>query len=215
MPSHQLEGLRTSVLTRGSPRVTAFPIVVKVTGLPPLFFYRLFVLFGILAFFVAFIFVMPTLAALPARDRVPEVVLAFHSLTIFCYLLALHLVRARPSTITVGRVARSTFAVRMTVVEKIRDPFAIGGGGLLHVFQFTTMDLTRIRVGWRRLLAAWVSLGICLRRYLSIWESFSFSMASSIKRSIRSSQEWVRAVLSDIFLQFSQVLGGILPTSQR
>ena len=71
-------------------------------------------------FYVAFIFIMPTLAAIPACDRAAEVVLVFHLLTIFCFLLALQLEHASASLVTVGRLARSTFVVRRRTVEKIR-----------------------------------------------------------------------------------------------
>ena len=115
-------------LTRGSPRVTASPIRVTLTGLPPPFFFHLLMLFGFAAFYLAFILVMPTFAAISACNRVAEMVLVFHLLTIFCYLLALQLEHASASPIIVRGVARSTFVACRTTVENIRDPFAIGGG---------------------------------------------------------------------------------------
>ena len=63
--------------------------------------------------------------------------------------------------------------------------------------------------------SARVSLRRCLRRHLSMWESFSLSMANSISRSTRSSYERVRVFLSDVPLQLSHVLVGIFPTSHR
>ena len=54
----------------------------------------------------------------------------FYLLTILSFLLALRLEEASASPITVMGVARSTFVVRGTTVEKIRGPFAIGGGGV-------------------------------------------------------------------------------------
>ena len=84
-------------------------------------------------FRLAFILVMWTLAATSAGNRAAELVLVFHLLTILGFLLALKLQQAGASPITVGRMARSTFVVRRTIVEKIKGLFAIGGRGLLHV----------------------------------------------------------------------------------
>ena len=65
----------------------------------------------------------------------------FYLLTILTFLLALRLEEASASPITVMGVARSTFVVRGTTVEKIRGPFAIGGGGgLLHNFKEERKD---------------------------------------------------------------------------
>ena len=71
----------------------------------------------------------------------------FDVLIIFGFLLVLKLEEAGASPITVMGVARSRFAVPRTTVEKIKDPFAVGGGGLLHVFKLTTTALTRVKVG--------------------------------------------------------------------
>ena len=103
--------------------------MVTFTGvLMPLFF-RFLMFLGLVAFYVAFIFIMPTLAAISTRCRATEMVLVLQLLTILSFLLALQLEQARTPPITVGRVARSTFIVRRTTIEKIRGPFAFGGGG--------------------------------------------------------------------------------------
>ena len=83
---------------------------------------------GFAAFYAAFTFIMPTLAALAARYRAAELVMLLHLLTILSFLSGLYFEQARTSPITVGRVARSTFVVRRAIVEKIRGPFAFGGG---------------------------------------------------------------------------------------
>ena len=73
-----------------------------------------------------------------------------------CLLLALRWDEASALPITVKGVARSTFVVRgstflvlRTTVEKIENSFAIGGRGLLHVFQLPTAAITRVRVELR------------------------------------------------------------------
>ena len=100
---------------QGSPRVTASPIRVTLTRLPPFLFFRFLMFSGSAAFNAAYIFVMPTLAAIAARDRAPEVVLVFYVPTIFSLLLTLQLEEAKASPITVMDVARSTFVVSMSV----------------------------------------------------------------------------------------------------
>ena len=74
----------------------------------------------------------------------------FDVLIIFGFLLVLKLEEAGASPITVMGVAGSTFVVPRTTVEKIKDPFAVEGGGLLHVFQLTTTAVTRVKVGLKR-----------------------------------------------------------------
>ena len=130
----------------GSPRVTASPIRVTLTRLLPFLFFRFLVVSGFAAFNVTFIFVMPTLAAIPARDCAAEVVLVFYVPNIFSLLLTLQLEEASASPITVMDVARYTFVVRRTTVRKIGNPFAIGAGGLLQVPQLPTTTLTGVKV---------------------------------------------------------------------
>ena len=105
---------------------------------------------GFAAFYVAFIFTMPTLAGIPAPYCAAGKVLVLHPWTILGFLLPLQLNRARISAITVESVAMSTFVVHRTTEEKIRGPFAIGAGGLLHVFQLSTSAAERVRVGLTR-----------------------------------------------------------------
>ena len=101
-------------------------------------------------FYVAFIFIMPALAAISARYRAAEMVLVLCLLTIFGFLLALQLEQASTSPITVWRVAASALVVRRTTAEKIRDPFTIGGGHFFHMFQLPTTAFPRVRLGLRR-----------------------------------------------------------------
>ena len=99
---------------------------------------------------MAFIFIMPMLAAISARYRAAEMVLPLHPLTIFSFLLALELEHASTRPITVGHVAGSTLIVRRTTLEKISGPFTIRGGALLHMFQLPSTALPRVRVLSRR-----------------------------------------------------------------
>ena len=125
----------------GSPALTG--------GLRP-FLFRFLEFFGFAAFDVAFIFMMPPLAAKTARYRAAELGLVLYLLTIFSFLRALQLEHARTSPITVGRVAGSTFIICRTTVEKIGGPFIFEGGGLSHVLQLPPTALPRVRVGLRR-----------------------------------------------------------------
>ena len=52
----------------------------------------------------------------------------FHLLAIFTFLCAFQLEHARTLSITLGRVAGSTFIVRRTTVESIRGRFTFQGG---------------------------------------------------------------------------------------
>ena len=72
---------------------------------------------------------IPTLAAISAHYRAAEMVPVLHLLTIFSFLLALQLEHSSSPSITLGRVAWSTFIVRRMAVEDIRGPFTIGGSG--------------------------------------------------------------------------------------
>ena len=110
----------------------------------------LLVFFGPAAFDVAFILVMPTLPAIPARNCAMEMVLVFYLLTIFSLLLTLKLDEATGSPFIVMGVAGSSFVVRRWTVKKIGNPFAIGERGLLHMLQLPSMSLTRVRLGLRR-----------------------------------------------------------------
>ena len=122
----------------------ATPLEVTLTSLRPLFFFRFLMLFGFLAFFVAFVFTMPTLTAISAFGCAAEVVLVLRLLTILCFLLVLQLEQAGASPITFGRVARSAFIVRRMTVERFRGPFAIAGGSVVHVFQLSTSAHARV-----------------------------------------------------------------------
>ena len=174
--------------------------------------------FELAVFYVAFILVMPTLAALPARDCAAEVALVFYLLTIFGFLLALQLEEASGSPIRVRGIPRSTFFVRRTTVEKIRDPFAFGGGGLLHVFQLTTTALTRVRVVLRRPPSTIPLSRLLPSQMLAqilVHVRVIFPLHGQFNQEIdQIIVGVVRAFLSDS-RSFSQVLGGISPTSQR
>ena len=125
------EGLLSSTrvtVTGGSPRVLASPLRFTLTGvLTPLSFCFL-VFLGLAAFYVAFIFMMPTLTTISARYRASEMVWVVHLVIIFFFLLVLQLEQASTRPITVGRVAGSTFIVRRTTAEKITGPFTIRRG---------------------------------------------------------------------------------------
>ena len=107
----------------------ASPLGFTLTGVRTPLIFNCLNFFGFAAFYVAFILIMPTIVAISARYRAPEMVLVLHYLTIFSFLLALQLEYASDLPITLGRVARSTLVVRRTTVEKIRDPVTIGGWG--------------------------------------------------------------------------------------
>ena len=93
-----------------------------------------FILFlGLAAFYVAFIFIRPSFAAISARYRAAVMALVLHLLAIFGSPLGLQLKQSSTSPIRVGRAAGSTLIVRRTTVEKITGPFTIGGGGLFHM----------------------------------------------------------------------------------
>ena len=87
-------------------------------GVRPVFFFSLFVLFGFLAFNVAFNLVM--LAAVPARDGAAEAVPVFYLLIIFCFLLALKLGHACALPILVRHGGSTTFVVRRTTLQKTK-----------------------------------------------------------------------------------------------
>ena len=105
----------------------------------------MFLRFG--AFYMAFIFIVPPLAAVSAHSHAAEMVLLLYLLTIFSFLRALQLEHARTSSITVGCMAGSTLIVRRTTVEKIGGHFTFGGGSLSHVLQQPTRALPRVTVG--------------------------------------------------------------------
>ena len=74
----------------------------------------------------------------------------------------------------------------------------------------------------RRYLPTYLPSGVgvpprpkCFLRNFSMWESFSLSRASSIKRSTSSSYEWVLLFLSEVERQSSHVRWGILLMSHR
>ena len=95
-------------LTGGSPRIVPSPLGFTLSGvLTPLLF-RFLEFVGLAAFYVAFIFIMPTFAAISAHYRAAQVVLVLHLLTIFSFLPALQLEHANTSPITVGCMAGST-----------------------------------------------------------------------------------------------------------
>ena len=106
-------------LTGDHPASRPAPSEFTLLSLPPLFFFRCLVFFGLATFHVAFMFVMPSLATVPARDRVAQVVLVFYLLTSFSFLLGLQVEVASVSPITLMKVARSAFAVRRTTVKKL------------------------------------------------------------------------------------------------
>ena len=115
----------------------------------PLLFFRFLMFFGFAAFYVAFILVMQTLAAICAPCRAAEMVLVLHLLTVLGFLPALQLKHESTSPIIVGPVAGSTFAVRRRTLESLGGPFAIVGQGLLHVFQLSKSAVTRVKVRLR------------------------------------------------------------------
>ena len=121
------------------------------SGVPPLLAFlcrssSVSYVFWICDFYVAFILIMPPVAAISSRYCAAEMVLVLYLLTIFGFLLALQLEHARTSPITVRRVAGSTLIVRRTTVEKIWGPSTFG----VYVLQLPTTVLPRIRVGLRR-----------------------------------------------------------------
>ena len=131
---HQWGGLRTFVLHKVTltltSRVRPPPFrSTTLTGVLTPFLFHFFQFFGFAGFYVAFILIMPPLAAISARYRAAEMVLVLHLLIIFGFLRALQLKDARTLPISVGRVAGSTLIVRGTTVEKIWGPFTFGGGG--------------------------------------------------------------------------------------
>ena len=99
-------------LTGGSRGITVSPLVVTFTGVIPRFFLCFIMFFGSTAFYVAFIFIMPTLAATSASYCAAEIVLVLLLLSILSLLLALQLEQAGSSPIAVGPVAWCTFIVR-------------------------------------------------------------------------------------------------------
>ena len=81
--------------------MNASPLGATFTAVFPPFFFRFIMFFGFAALYVAFIFIMPTLAAISARDHAPEMVLVLHLLPILSFLLALQLEEASTLPITV------------------------------------------------------------------------------------------------------------------
>ena len=158
------------------------------TGVLTPFLFCFLMFFRFAAFYVAFIFRMPPHAAVSARHRAAEMVLVLYLLTIFIFLRALQLEHPHSWPITVMRLAGSTVIVRRTTVEKVWGPYTPGRGGTRHVLQLPTTALPRfisdLPPGD---FSAGVALRRCLRRYLSMWESFPLPMANSINRSTRSS----------------------------
>ena len=133
-PSTGGEGSGPSSFTRvtlsgESPKVLASPLGFTLAGVLTLLLFRFLEFLALAAFHLAFIFIMPTFAAISARYRAAEMVLVLHLLTFFTSLLVLQLQHASTLAITVGRVAGSTLIVRRATVEKITGPFTLRGGG--------------------------------------------------------------------------------------
>ena len=125
----------------------ATPLRFTFTGvLTPLLF-RFLECLGLAAFYVAFCFIMLTLAAISARYLAAEMVLVLHLMSIFCFLRALQLEQASTSPITLGGVAGSNLIVRIMTVGKIRGPCTIGGGDLLQMFQLRTAAFPALEWG--------------------------------------------------------------------
>ena len=82
----------------------ASPLGFILTGVVTPLLFRFLKFLGLPAFYVSFIFIMPTLAAMSARHRAAEMVLVLHLLTILGFLLLLHLKHASTPPVTVGRV---------------------------------------------------------------------------------------------------------------
>ena len=137
---------------------------------------------------MAFILIMPTLAAASARYCPGEMVLVLHLMTIFSFLLALQLEHASSPATTVGHGAGSILIVRGTTVEKIRSPFAFGRRGVTPVFQLPIAALRTVRMGLRRppsrtLLGRALPLRMLAQVLVYVRV---LSMANSINRSTRS-----------------------------
>ena len=78
-------------LTTGFPQFTASPIGVTPSAVLLAFFFRSPLFFEFAAFHLAFVLVMPTLAAISAHNRAAEVVLVFRLLIVLGFRLALKL----------------------------------------------------------------------------------------------------------------------------
>ena len=122
---------------------------INFSGVVTPLLFRFLVFLELAAFLMAFIFIILTFAATSARYHAAEMVLVLHLLTIFGFLRALQLERARTSPFTVRSVAGCTLIVRRTTVEKIRGPFTLGEGAPSHMFQLPTTALPKVRVGMR------------------------------------------------------------------
>ena len=129
------------------PGFMASPLEFTLSGvLTPLLF-RFLEFLGLTAFYMAFIFIMATFAAISAHYRAAEMVLVLHLRTIFGILRVFQLEHARISPITVGRVARTTLIVRRTTVQKIRGPFTLGGGVSVICFNCPPRPLPGLQWG--------------------------------------------------------------------
>ena len=80
-------------------------------------FFLLLQLVTVAFFYVAFVFVVTTLATVAARDGAAKMVLVFDHLTILGLLLSLQLQQTARAPITVGRVTGTSFLVHWTAIE--------------------------------------------------------------------------------------------------
>ena len=97
----------------------------------------------------------------------------FQFLTNFSLMLMAKLEEARGLLLTVMGAADFSLVLCSTTVQTFGNPFAIGGGTLMHMFQLPSKILSIVRIGWRiqsnpRFFSAGVPLRKCLRRYLSM-----------------------------------------------
>ena len=168
---------------------------------------------------MALILVVPPLAAVATRDGAAEAVLVFDLLTILGLLLPLQLERTRAASIAVRGATWSPLVVRRLAKKKIGGSLAFSGGCLLHMLQLPSLTLPRVRVGlWGPPSLTSFSRGLPPQMFAQVFLHLRvvFSLHGEFDQKINQLIVGMSPnFLSDVSLQFSQVLGGILPTSHR